>query len=76
MQRASPRSSDAPQPIPWEMLTSQEQRSHTVLLPLHCCLHQRRQAPWIPLVHLKPWVVVEEVVDNGDVSLTAREKLR
>lgn len=63
------------QKVPGEMLTGQEQGSHAVLPPLHRGLHQRRQAPGVSLVHLKRGVVVEEVVDDGGVSLTAREKL-
>lgn len=64
------------QKISGEMLTGQEQCGHAVMLPLHRSLHQRRQAPRVSLVHLECGVVVEEVVDDGDVSLTAREKLR
>lgn len=65
-----------PRRAPGEVLTRQEQRGDAVLPPLHRCLHQRRQAPGVSLVHLERRVVVEEVVDDGDVSLTAREKLR
>lgn len=62
--------------MPGAMLTRQEQRGDAVPLSLHRRLHQRRQPPRVPLVHLESRVVVEEVVNNGDVSLRAREKLR